>query len=87
MNVFSFRTSDGNTVKLEYHTSLPSTAKLAKDYANSAYPDRYVVFAERQTAVSATGAPISEGDSESGLFLSCILRPSIFSSQAGSIGP
>ena len=85
-NIFSFRASDGNAVKLEYRESLPSTAALAKEYARAGYPDRYTVFAERQTALSALGTPLSGGESEKGLFLSCILRPSIFPSQAGSVG-
>ena len=86
-SVLSFRASDGNTVRLEYRESLPSTAELAKEYAIAGYPDRYAVFTEKQTAISATGAPISRGEAEKGLYLSCILRPSIFPSQAGCIGP
>lgn len=86
-NIFTFRASDGNTVKLEHRESLPSTAALAREYANMRYPDRYAVFTEKQTAVSALGDSLSNGESEKGLFLSCILRPSIFPSQAGSIGP
>ena len=86
-NTISFRASDGNTVRVEYRESLPSTAALAKEYAKSGYPDRYVVFAEKQTAVSAVGGSVSESEPENGLYLSCILRPSIFPSQAGCIGP
>lgn len=74
--IVSFRVSDGNTVKLEYRTSLPSTAALAREYALAGYPDRYAVFTERQN-----------GDDEDGLYLSCILRPSIFPSQASLVGP
>ncbi len=85
-NIISFRASDGNTVRLEYKESLPSTAALAKEYAALGYPDRYVVFAESQTAVSAVGNSISENEPEKGLYISCILRPSIFPSQAGAIG-
>ena len=86
-NVISFRASDGNTVRVEYRESLPSTLSLANESAKSGYPDRYVVFAEKQTAASAVGDSISENDPESGLYLSCILRPSIFPSQAGCISP
>lgn len=86
-NVISFRASDGNTVKLEYQETLPSTAALAKEYALAGYPDRYAVFAEKQTAVSATGTPLSGNEPEKGLYLSCILRPSIFQSQAVCIAP
>ncbi len=85
-SVHSFRASDGNTVKIEYRDSLPSTAALAREYASSGYPDRYTIFTDKQTALSALGTPIPEGSVEKGLFLSCILRPSIFPSQAGSIG-
>ena len=86
-NVFSFRASDGNNVKFEYRHSLPSAAALAKTYAKAGYPDRYAVFTENQTALSSIGTPLSSGESEKGIFLSCILRPSIFPSQAGVIGP
>ena len=85
-NKIVFRASDGNTVRLERRESLPSAAALAKEYANAGYPDRYAVYTEVQTAKSATGAPLSENEAERGLYISCILRPSIFPSQAGAIG-
>ena len=85
-NKIVFRASDGNTVRLEHRESLPSAAALAKEYANAGYPDRYAVYTEKQTKLSALGTPLSEGDEERGLFVSCILRPSIFPSQAGAIG-
>ena len=85
--IFSIRTSDGKSLKFEYKDSLPSAASLAKQYAIAGYPDRYVVFTEKQTAFSAMGTPLSNGESENGIFLSCILRPSIFRSQAGVISP
>ena len=86
-NVLSFRASDGNTVKMEYHDSLPSASQIAKGYAQAGYPDRYVVFTERQTATTACGAALSDGEYEKGIYLSCILRPSIFPSQVGAVGP
>ncbi|MBP3369925.1 MAG: hypothetical protein J6L85_04145 [Clostridia bacterium] len=76
-DVISFRVSDGNTVKLEYRSSLPSTSNLARSYASAGYPDRYVVFTERLTGEN----------NGKGMFLSCILRPSIFPSQAGMVAP
>lgn len=85
-NKIVFRASDGNTVRLEHRQSLPSAAALAKEYANSGYPDRYAIYTEKQTSLSATGVPLSDGDVENGLFVSLILRPSIFPSQAGAIG-
>ena len=73
--VISFRVSDGNTVRLEYRSNITSTIDIAREYARAGYPDRYVVFAE------------NEGESGNGLYLSCILRPSIFPAQAGLVGP
>ena len=86
-NIITFRASDGNTVKMECFDSLPSAAGLARDYAKKGCPDRYAIFTERQTEISATGEILSSNEVENGLFLSCILRPSIFPSQAGCIGP
>ena len=83
--IITFKASDGNLVRFEYRESLPSVCALAREYANSNYPDRYVIFTEKQTAISALGSPLSENESEMGLFMSCILRPSIFPSQAGPI--
>lgn len=80
------RTKDGNIIHLECHDSVESTVSLARKYAKAGYADRYVVFSENQTAVSATGEPLPEGQTEKGVFMSCILRPSIFPSQAGFLG-
>ena len=82
-----FRASDGNNVRFEYHDALYNTADLARRYAKAGYPDRYVVFTEKQATSSLTGSRLSEGEFERGVFLSCILRPSLFPSQAGLIGP
>ena len=85
--VTSFKIFDGNTVKLEYRDTLPNTAELARAYAKAGYPDRYAVMTERQTTSPIIGTKLSEKDSEEGVFISCILRPSIFPSQAGLLGP
>ena len=84
----SFRASDGNMIKIEYYRELPSTATLAKCYAESGKPDRYVVFTEKQLPSPITGSKAS-ADSifESGIFMSVILRPSFFPSQAGLLAP
>ena len=58
---FSFRMADGNVVLMEAHASLPSTAALAKKYAEAGYPDRYVVFSDRQTTAPITGTKLKEG--------------------------
>lgn len=78
---------DGNVVKMECHESLPSAYELARMYAKHGYPDKYVVFSERQTRFSASGEIIKPGTSERGVYLSLILRPSIFPSQASFLGP
>lgn len=76
MSILNIREPDGSIVKLEYHDALPSTANLAKIYARAGYPDRYVVFSEKK--VSRDG----KGQGTPGVYLSCLLRPSIFPSQA-----
>ncbi len=76
MSILNIRETDGSIVKLECHDALPSTANLAKIYAKSGYPDRYVVFAERKLP------PDGKGEGVPGVYLSCLLRPSIFPSQA-----
>ena len=82
-----FRASDGNNVRFEHHDALYNTADLARRYAKAGYPDRYVVFTEKQVTSSLTGSRLSEGEFEHGVFISCVLRPSLFPSQAGLIGP
>ena len=83
---FSFRMADGNVVIIEAYDTLPSTAALAKKYAEAGYPDRYVVFSDRQTTSPITGTKLKEGTSEEGVFMSCILRPSLFASQSAFFG-
>ena len=73
-NAISMRASDGSIVKIEYHTRLNSAAELAKEYAKQGYPDRYAVVCEYENS--------RDGDAR-GLYVSCILRPSIFPAQAG----
>lgn len=84
--ISQFKLPDGNSLKLEYAESLPSTADLARRYAQNGYPDRYVVITEKQSS-SILGNKLSDGEFESGLFMSCILRPSLFPSQASLVGP
>ena len=80
------RTQQGKILHLECHESLPSTHELAKFYASSGYVDGYVVFAEKQTKSSESNASESNFESDHGVYISCILRPSIFASQAGFLG-
>jgi BirA family biotin operon repressor/biotin-[acetyl-CoA-carboxylase] ligase len=84
--IVNVRASDGSTVKIEYREALPSTLELARKYAREGYPDRYVVFTERQASSAITGTKLSEGEYEHGVFISCILRPAFFPAQAGLVG-
>ncbi len=85
--VTTFRGSDGNTIKLEHRDSLPSTAELAKEYARLGYPDRYAIVTEKQATAQVSGNKASDKGFDEGLFISCLLRPSIFPSQVGLLGP
>ena len=84
LNIVTMRAGDGNIVKLECHDTLPSTVTVARDYAKLGYPDRYVVFSEKRKKYGS--GKIGSG-LERGVFMSCILRPSLFASQSALIGP
>lgn len=73
-NTITMRASDNSIVRLECHTELESTVELAREYAMKGYPDRYAVICEKRSE--------KETDTRK-LYISCILRPSIFPSQAG----
>ena len=72
-NIVSMRASDDSIVQIECHDRLLSTAALAKQYAKMGYPDRYVVMTEFER---------QRGSDKKGLYMSLILRPSFFPSQA-----
>lgn len=84
--ITTLRMPDGNVVKMEYHDILPSTVELARKYAQSGCPDRYVIYTENQVSSAPSDIFPKGEDREHGVFLSCILRPSIFPSQAGFLG-
>ena len=84
--VSSMRVSDGGSIKIEYHKSLRSTTELARKYASEGYSDRYVIFTDAQSTSSVTGSRLADGEFERGVFISCLLRPTFFPSQAGLIG-
>lgn len=86
LNVLTLRMSDGNVIKFEHYDTMVSTAALAREYAKAGYPDRYVVFTENQQDTSLTGSRLREGETGHGVFMSVILRPNFFSSQAGFLG-
>ncbi len=81
--IIKMRSFDGAMLQIECHDSVSSTAAVAKRYANAGYPDRYMIFSTKQTDADVFGEKLSDGQSVDGMFLSCILRPSMFPSQAG----
>lgn len=83
-SVIQIRENDGGIVRLETHECLSSTVSLARRYALEGYPDRYAVFSHRKLKNTPDGK--SEVEYEEGLYLSIILRPSIFPSQASYLG-
>ncbi len=82
--VTTIRAIDGSIIRFESHAAMRSTAGLAKQYASTyGYPDRYVVFTDERLKPQKDGAKKkAEADTERGIFMSLILRPSIFPSQA-----
>lgn len=83
----TYRASDGNVVRIEYIKTVSSTAELAREYARNGKPDRYAVFSEQQKTSPIIGTRLADGAVENGIFISLILRPSIFPSQAGLLAP
>ena len=82
-SVVTYREADGSIINFEAHSSLKSPIELARYYAREKnYPDRYVVFTDRLTKSKITTKRNVETEAEYGIFMSCILRPSIFPSQA-----
>jgi len=85
-NVVSTRDSNGNIVQIETYDFIPSTHARAKECAKLGYPDRYVIFSEKQLKTALTSNKASDTEIEKGMFISLILRPSIFPSQAPLLG-
>ena len=79
----TYREADGSIINFESHSSLKSPLELARYYAREKnYPDRYVVFTDRLTKSKINLKKDIEVEADYGIFMSCILRPSIFPSQA-----
>lgn len=70
----NLRAPDNSIVRLECHDRVESCAAIAKDHAISGKSDRYAVISEYDYK--------SSGDSR-GVYISLLLRPSFFPSQAG----
>lgn len=84
-NIITIRIPDGGIARLECHDTLPSTSILAKEYAKAGYPDRYVVFSEKLKYTTQTGKQKLTEHERNGVYLSCILRPNIYTSQASLV--
>ena len=80
--IVTIRVPDGGIARLECHDSLPSTSVLAKEYARAGYPDRYVVFTDKLEYTCEGKKQKQILCKRDGVYLSCILRPSIYTSQA-----
>ena len=82
-SIVNYREADGSIINFESHSSLKSPLELARYYATEKnYPDRYVVFTDRLAKAKISTRQDIEAEAEYGIFMSCILRPSIFPSQA-----
>ncbi|MBR2971594.1 MAG: hypothetical protein IKC61_01550 [Clostridia bacterium] len=82
-SIVTYREADGTIINFEAHSSLKSPIDLARYYAKEKnYPDRYVVFTDRLVKSKTVNTKDIESEAEYGIFMSCILRPSIFPSQA-----
>ena len=82
-SIVTYREADGSIINFEAHSSLKSPLELARYYATEKnYPDRYIVFTDRLSKSKITAKRDIESEAEYGIFMSCILRPSIFPSQA-----
>ena len=73
-SLLSIRTSDNSIVKLECHDRVESCAAIAREYANEGYADRFAVISEYD---------YKYGGESRGIYMSLLLRPSFFPSQAG----
>lgn len=85
-NTLTLRMPDGNVIQLERYDTLNSTAALAREYARSGYPDKFVIFAENQMITATQSEKGKKPEIQKGIFMSCILRPSFFPSQASFLG-
>lgn len=74
MSIISMRTFDNSIVKLETHDRVESCAAIAREYAAEGYADKYAVVSEYDYKF---------GCDARGIYMSLLLRPSFFPSQAG----
>ncbi len=76
----SIRSARGGLLKLEWHSNVRSTSGIAKQFAESNYPNGYVICADSRYKCDSEGKLTKE--IQHGLFMTVLLRPSFFPSQA-----
>ena len=74
VSMINMRTFDNSIVKLECHNRVESCQDIAREYAKEGYADKYAVISEYDYKL---------GGEEKGIYMSLLLRPSFFPSQAG----
>lgn len=74
VSMISMRTFDNSIVKLECHDRVESCQEIAREYAKEGYADKYAVISEYDYKL---------GGDDKGIYMSLLLRPSFFPSQAG----
>ena len=74
VSMTSMRTFDNSIVKLECHDRVESCQAIAREYASEGYADKYAVISNYDYKL---------GGDEKGVYMSLLLRPSFFPSQAG----
>ena len=84
-NIIKIRDNDGSILQIEQYDVIPCTQEIARMRAIEGCPDRYVIFSPKRTKESSRGSS-EEVKTENGIFMSLILRPSIFPSQASLLG-
>lgn len=78
MSMINMRTFDNSIVKLECHDRVESCQEIARQYAKEGYADKYAVVSEYDYKL---------GGEERGIYISLLLRPSFFPSQATLLSP
>ena len=87
INLINVRDNEGNIIQIESLECVASTVEIARERAMSGVTDRYVVFSPKRLKPKTKSAKSSADlKTENGVFMSLILRPSIFPSQASLLG-
>ena len=74
VSMINMRTFDNSIVKIECHDRVDSCQDIAREYAKEGYADKYAVVSKYDHKL---------GGDDKGIYMSLLLRPSFFPSQAG----